>query len=127
MAEQDPLDSWELPEEPYEYLEADDAEVVARFYSPLEADLAAARLRAEGIPCFLSNQASQHVQTQIMNMVRLHVHKDFIEEARVLVAETIPEPEETGSSIWKGLGIILLLFLGMLLLIKGFEALFSAS
>ena len=114
MAENDPLDSWELPEDPWEFLEESDAEVVAKFYSPLEADLAAARLRSENIPCFLSNVASQHVQTQVMNMVRLHVHKDYLDRAKELVAETIPEPEDSGSSVGVGILIVLAIFIGLM-------------
>ncbi|MBK8557559.1 MAG: DUF2007 domain-containing protein [Lewinellaceae bacterium] len=107
MKESDPLDSWELESDQLGLLDASDSEVVAKFYSPLEADLAAAKLRSEGIVCFLANTASQHVQTQIMNMVRLHVRKADRDRAREILQDFLPEPESDSGSVWVGMLIIL--------------------
>ena len=52
---------------------ADEGEVVAKFYSPLEAEMAAARLRSEGIHCFLANTISQTVLPHLQIVARLHV------------------------------------------------------
>jgi hypothetical protein len=105
------LDSWEFRDDPYEHFVVGDDAVIAKFYSAMEADVAAARLRSEGIPCFLSNTASQHVQTQVMNLVRLHVRKSDTDSAREILAETLPEPESSTGSVATGLLIILAIFL----------------
>jgi hypothetical protein len=95
--------------EPFE-----DSDVVAHFYSLLEAEVAAARLRAEGIPCFLANTHVQNMfNTGNFAAVRLHVRKEEVEMARELLQETLPDPEQetekgVGAKSWLILAAILL-------------------
>ena len=71
----------------------------------LEADLAAARLRAEGIPCFLANTASQSVLTHLPILVRLHVRPADFQRAQAILAEAAIDanPEVKRKSV--GLGV----------------------
>ncbi len=81
----------------------DRGEVVAMFYSPLEADVAAARLRAEGIPCFLASRTAQSVMPHLQLLVRLHVRPQDLEQARRVLLEAgieIEEPQETKADGW---------------------------
>ncbi len=73
--------------EPDLYFEEHATGVVAKFYSPLEADLAAARLRAEGIPCFLVSRTAQSVLPHLQLLVRLHTRPEDVERARLILAE----------------------------------------
>ncbi len=78
-------------------------EVVAMFYSPLEAEMAAARLRAEGIPCFLASRTAQSVMPHLQLLVRLHVRPQDLERARHVLVEAgveIEEPQETKTDNW---------------------------
>jgi hypothetical protein len=103
MTELDPLDDWEM-QDPFEHFESGEADVVPKFFSHMEADVAAARLRAEGIPCFLSNQGSQFIQTQTMNMVRLHVRPQDADRARAILADTLPVPDSSPDNTWRWVG-----------------------
>ncbi|MBK6931354.1 MAG: DUF2007 domain-containing protein [Saprospirales bacterium] len=85
MQHSDILDDFSFEHSPY--FEENSGEVVAKFYSALEADVAAARLRAEGIPCFLANSTSQSVLPHLQLLVRLHVRPVDAEKARILLAE----------------------------------------
>ena len=67
--------------------------------------MAAARLRAEGIPCFLSNQGSQFIQTQTMNMMRLHVRPQDADRAREILADTLPLPDSAPDNAWRWIGL----------------------
>lgn len=62
-------------------------EVAGMYYSSLEANLALARLHAEGIPAFLSNNHSQSVLTHMQILVRLHVRPEDIATARLILAD----------------------------------------
>lgn len=78
-------------------------EVVATFYSPLEAEAAAARLRSEGIPCFLASRTAQSVMPHLQLLVRLHVRPQDFEQARRVLAEAgveIEESQEKRSDGW---------------------------
>lgn len=73
------------------------------FYSPLEAEVAAARLRAEGIPCFLASRTAQSVMPHLQLLVRLHVRPQDLERARRVLAEAgveIEDPQEKRSDGW---------------------------
>ncbi len=76
------------------YFEENSGEVVAKFYSAMEAEVAAARLRTEGIPCFLANSASQSVLPHLQLLVRLHVRPQDVERARTLLAEAAIDAED---------------------------------
>ncbi len=106
------LDDFGFGQNPFEAFEGE-GEVVAKFFSPMEAEVAAARLRSEGIPCFLANTASQNVLTQTMNLVRLHVRPQDRERAIEILEENTPAPESNSGSVATGLLIILGVFLGL--------------
>ncbi len=83
--------------------EKDRGEVVAMFYSPLEAEVAAARLRSEGIPCFLASRTAQSMMPHLQLLVRLHVRPQDLERARRVLMEAgieIEEPQETKAGGW---------------------------
>jgi hypothetical protein len=101
------------------FFEETDGEVVAKYYSPLEAEVAAARLRSEGIPCFLANSHSQSVLA-VPLMVRLHVLPKHIDLARSILAEAaidtesgLPEKTEdhTWIFLWVVIGMVVVLLL----------------
>lgn len=112
MHSNDILDDFGFGQNPFEAFEGE-GEVVAKFYSPLEAEVAAARLRSEGIPCFLANTASQSVLTQTMNLVRLHVRSQDRDRALEILEENMPAPESSSGSVSTGLLIILGVFLAL--------------
>lgn len=80
----DILDDFEFDELP-EW--AGDGEVVAKFYSSMEAEVAAARLRSEGIHCFLANTISQSITPHLPGIVRLHTRVADAEKAREILQE----------------------------------------
>jgi hypothetical protein len=92
MQRNDILDDFDFGESPY--FEENSGEVVAKFYSAMEADVAAARLRAEGIPCFLANSTAQSMLPHLQLLVRLHVRPQDVERARVLLAEAAIDTED---------------------------------
>ncbi len=73
--------------------ESDEHEVVAKFFSPLEAELAAARLRSEHIPCFLANSTSQSVMPHLQTVVRLHVRPNDMTLARDILGDMLADAE----------------------------------
>lgn len=78
-------------------------EVVAMFYDPLEAEMAAAHLRAEGIPCFLASRTAQSVMPHLQLLVRLHVRPQDVRRARRILTEAgidIDTQEESGAGRW---------------------------
>ncbi|MCS6929731.1 MAG: DUF2007 domain-containing protein [Saprospiraceae bacterium] len=98
------------------HLEKEASEVLALFYSPLEAELAAARLRAEGIPCFLASRTAQAVMPHLQLLVRLHVRPQDLQHARRVLAEAgieVEEPRESKADGW--LSVALFALLGVLL------------
>lgn len=99
---------------------AGQGEVVAKFFSPLEAELSAARLRSEGITCFLANIGIQAVMPQLQTVIRLHVHpKDALLAREILEAASMEAGDtdagDEGSP--KGMSIVLVfaLVIGILL------------
>ena len=70
---------------------AGQGEVVAKFFSPLEAELSAARLRSEGLTCFLANIGIQAVMPQLQTVIRLHVHPKDAAIAREILDEAAAE------------------------------------
>lgn len=93
MHRNDILDDFDFDDSPF--FEENSGEVVAKFYSALEADMAAARLRAEEIPCFLANSTAQSVLPHLQLLVRLHVRPQDVERARALLAEAALDAEES--------------------------------
>lgn len=72
---------------------AGEGEVVAKFYSNLEAEVAAARLRSEGLHCFLANAISQSVVPHLQSVVRLHTRQADADKAREILQEAAIETE----------------------------------
>ncbi|MFN0173014.1 MAG: putative signal transducing protein [Saprospiraceae bacterium] len=72
---------------------AGEGEIVAKFYSSMEAEVAAARLRSEGIHCFLANSISQSVVPHLQGIMRLHTRPADAELAREILQEAAIETE----------------------------------
>jgi carbamoylphosphate synthase large subunit len=99
--------------------EGDDHEVVAKYFSPLEGDIAAARLRSEGIPCFLANTTSQSLMPHLQLVARLHVRPKDFERAREILGEAAIDagaPDNSGPVKWStAIIIVVAAMLGMYL------------
>lgn len=103
--------------------EGDDNEVVAKYFSPLEGEIAAARLRSEGIPCFLANTTSQSIMPHLQLVARLHVRPQDIEQAREILGEAAIDagaPDNSGPIKWSTAVILIVaimvgMYLAMLL------------
>ncbi|MBU6341832.1 MAG: DUF2007 domain-containing protein [Bacteroidetes bacterium] len=122
MAKQNILDDFDFDEHDF-FPEEGDSEVIGKYYSPMEAELAAARLRAEGIPCFLANSNSQSILPSSLVYVRLHVRPDDKDRAKSILLTELPPTDETRNlgSIWENLLVlaaVLLGIMGILYLIK---------
>ena len=118
MQRNDILDDFDFGESPY--FEENSGEVVAKFYSAMEADVAAARVRAEGIPCFLANSTSQSLLPHLQLLVRLHVRPQDVDRARVLLAEAAidtedPQDEKADNRALTFLAVLIGLLLAVLL------------
>ncbi|MFN0213405.1 MAG: putative signal transducing protein [Saprospiraceae bacterium] len=111
----DDFDFNELPEW------AGQGEVVAKFYSSMEAEIAAARLRSEGIHCFLANAISQTVLPHLPGIVRLHTRpadadlaRDILQEASIETDGPLPR-KNSGISALVIMAVIIGLVLAWLL------------
>jgi len=116
MAKLNILDDFDFDEHDF-FPEEGDSEVIGKYYSPMEAELAAARLRAEGIPCFLANSNSQSILPSSLVYVRLHVRPDDKDRAKSILLTEFPANDES-----KGLGTIwenLMMLFGILFGIIG--------
>jgi hypothetical protein len=91
MQNTDILDDFTFDDQP-EW--AGDGEVVAKYYSVLEAELAAARLRSEGIHCFLANAISQSVVPHLQGFVRLHTRPKDADRAREILQDAAVDAED---------------------------------
>ena len=108
MSRTDILDDFEFDENEYRSL-AEEGEVVAKFFSLLEAEVAAARLRSEGIHCFLANTASSSVLPHLQIVVRLHVHPLDSARAREILQEAAIMTVSSAGADSKGSGILVAL------------------
>jgi len=90
MSQTDILDDFNFDDLP-EW--AGEGEVVAKFYSNLEAEMAAARLRSEGIHCFLANTIAQSVVPHLQGVVRIHTRQADADKAREILQEAAIETE----------------------------------
>lgn len=96
---------------------AEEGEVVAKFYAAMEAEVAAARLRSEGVPCFLANATTaESVFPSLNAVIRLHVHPNDSAIAREILQEAAidgatPKPSSKG---YTGI-IIMAIIIGLLL------------
>lgn len=87
------LDDFEFEDNQF-FEDGNEGEVVAKYYSSMEAEVAAARLRSEGIPCFLANTISQSVLPHIQFVLRLHTRPQDVERAREILSEAAAETAE---------------------------------
>lgn len=87
---------------------AEEGEVVAKFFSLMEAEVAAARLRSEGIHCFLANTMSQTVLPHLQTIIRLHVRPVDSARAREILNEAAIETIAAGETK-HGRGVLLAL------------------
>lgn len=118
----DILDNMDFSDDDAIPWEQTEHEVVAKYYSQLEADLAAARLRSEGIPCFLANAISAGIMPPNSVVIRLHVRQEDLDTARVLLLDNMPVAETSGSarSIVPGLMLAIFFFIALILIRMAF-------
>ncbi len=64
----------------------DEGLVIAKFYDQLEANMSAARLRSEGVPCFVTNAFSQGMMPSLQSYVSLHVRHEDVDQAKEILA-----------------------------------------
>jgi hypothetical protein len=103
---------------------AEEGEVLAKFFSPLEAEMAAARLRAEGIHCFLANHTAQSVVPHLQSIVRLHVHPLDAARAREILHEAAISTVQPGDSrSGNGILLVLSILIGLILAVLLVKAL----
>ncbi len=106
---------------------SDEGEVVAKFFSPLEAEMAAARLRSEGIHCFLANNISQTVLPHLQIVARLHVRPVDSARAREILQEAaIHSAVQTSSDSGKPALFILSVLIGVILALILVKAIWGA-
>ncbi len=87
------LDDFEFEDNQF-FENEDSGEVVAKYYSSMEAEVAAARLRAEGIPCFLANAISHSVLPHMQLVMRLHTRPQDVQKAREILGEAAADSAE---------------------------------
>lgn len=114
MRQADILDDFNFDELP-EW--SGEGEVVAKFYSMMEAEVAAARLRSEGIHCFLANAISHSVLPHIQGVIRLQTRPADAELAREILQEAAIDTDSPLPHRKNGTAAILLLaiLIGLLL------------
>lgn len=94
MKDSEILDDYNFDENPEnEQWNEQDSEQIGKFYSVFEAELAAGRLRSEGIPCLVANAHSATVLPQIHAVVRLLVHPEDAERAAEILKQELPEEQ----------------------------------
>ncbi len=92
---------------------AEEGEVVAKFYAPMEAEIAAARLRSEGIHCFLANTIVQSVMPNLQTVIRLHVRPNDSAMAREILQEAALDATITSKSSSSGLSVVISMAIGI--------------
>lgn len=94
----------------------ENGEVIAKFFSTFEAEVAAARLRAEGIPCFLAGTTGQTVMPHLQTVIRLHVPPAAAEQARqILGQEHIAMEKPQNNKLFQGFLTALAILVGLVL------------
>ncbi len=109
------LDNFDFREPEFNWDETE-AEIAGKYYSLLEAEFAASRLRSENIPCFLANTGSAAVLPHVQAVIRLHVRAEDSERAREILAEAaiesdLPEEKSSGNSCITFLAVLVGLML----------------
>lgn len=91
-------------------------EAIAKFFSTFEAEVAAARLRAEGVPCFLEGTTGQTVMPHLQTVIRLRVPPSTAEQARqILGQEHIAIEEPQNNKLFQGFLTVLAILVGLIL------------
>jgi hypothetical protein len=101
----DILDDFDFDEQLPEW--SGEGEIVAKFYSSMEAEVAAARLRSEGIHCFLANSISQSVTPHLPGIVRLHTRPADAAMAREILQEAAIDTDWPMAKKSSGIGAVL--------------------
>lgn len=95
--------------------------VVGKFYDQLEANVYAARLRSEGVRCYVANTVSHSMLPNTQSYVSLIVHADEQDAAREIITDLVAEqglPPASSGSFWLENGLLLgILALIVLLLV----------
>lgn len=95
---------------------AEEGEVVAKFFSPMEAEVAAARLRSEEVHCFLANTTAQTLMPHLQIVIRLHVRPQDAPLAREILQEAaIHGATPKSSNAGMGAIITLAVLIGLIL------------
>jgi hypothetical protein len=83
----------------------------------MEAEVAAARLRSEGIHCFLANSISQSVVPHVQGIVRLHTRPEDADFAREILQEAAIDTDEPLVRRNSGTGaiVIMAIIIGLVL------------
>lgn len=92
--------------------------VVGKYYDQLEANMHAARLRSEGIPCFIANAFSQSMLPDTQSYVSLRVRAEDRDAAAEILTDLATEQRQVqqqpaSSPFWLENGLLI----GVLLLI----------
>ncbi len=110
------LDNFEFDAPEFPWDEGESGEVVGKYYAVTEANLAAARLRSEGIPCFVAGAISQATLPHVPGYVRLHVRPSDAELAReILGLAAIDAGEESREKSGSGAIVFLAVAIGLIL------------
>lgn len=97
MKDSEILDDYQFEERPDdgEQWDEQDSLQIGKFYSVFEAELAASRLRSEGIHCVVANAHSATVMPHIHAVVRLLVRPEDAERAAEILKNELPEEPVT--------------------------------
>lgn len=129
MRKTDLLDDFDFGDDPMghddreQYFQPDDeGVVVGKYYDQLEANISAARLRSEGVPCFISNAFSQGLMPSTQSYVSLHVRHEDVEQAKEILAAQSDEasgqmPEEEAATSFRFENMLLLALVVILIFI----------
>ena len=127
----DILDNFDFdPDNPEYNLESispqDQVQVVGKFYTRLQADIAVARLRQEGIPCVLQNVNSQSMLPDFQSFMSLFVRAEDAPVARQIISEiqanlsqSSPDPDASFKLENILLGVIILIIIGLAVVALG--------
>ncbi len=115
MRPTDLLDDFDFNDHPF-FETYGEGEVVGKYFSSMEAEVAAARLRAEGIPCFLANHTVQAIMPHLQGIIRLHTRPVDAGLAREILGEAaldthLPRPQ----SAFNLTSVILAIVIGVVL------------
>lgn len=119
MRSDDILDNFDFDSERVP-LHPEEGEIIARYFSLLEAEVAAARLRSEGISCTLINAYSASINPHFQIVVSLYVHPLTATKAREVLQEAVLDSlsiqkDKSRFWFWTIIGLIIGITLALLL------------